>query len=541
MRTKDKIVVQDSKRLYTEVLTSVDFDSFQWTWQKNGELQLDFTAYGDGSAACELLTVENSVWYQDQEYILKQPNWDYKDGQEVITATATHVFYQLGYRRQRAKNDGAHDYTIESALDYLLNGLNTGFSYQIHGQFGTKSMTDFGNCSLTDGISTIMETFNVYAYYPDNKVAHFYDEDSFCTMTDNVFRYRNNTEEVQMNFDSTTIVNTVVASSSVTRDVTTTTTTDGQGQDKITVMINWGESQKGAFYSSPSGRTGPNSYDCSGFVWCAMKNAGFSVPSYAWATPAMNNDITGAHTYFDQIDLNAAQRGDVVVTGGPNGGGALGHTFILLEAFHGDATKVLQCSGDRGVNDVGTYQYASVDGQVVVGRPKGVTQSSTETDTTQVPMFDPFTVVNEESVSRWGECDGDDVTSDTIDNPDDMRKFALSQMQSEPVTTLSVTMANGDVPNRGEKWTLQVIPASYQTVVEAVEIQKYPMSSKPAQVTLNNLQRNFFDSLSANQRQLTKVTDRLTKIQGSSTEPMFENAMITDPDLVKTLKQLGGV
>ncbi|GKT04435.1 phage tail protein [Furfurilactobacillus entadae] len=539
MNTKDKIVIQDSKRLYTEILANVDFDSFEKTWQKNSELQLDFTAYDDSSIAFDLLEVESSVWYDSQEYITKQVTDDFKDGQRIKTVTATHVFYQLNYRRQRNKKDGAQSYSINSALDFLLDGINTGFSYQIHGDFGDQTLTDFGNCSLSDGLSTIMENFHVYAYYPDNYVINIYDEKNFTQDTDNVFRYRNNTEEVQMQYDSTTIVNTVMASSSVTRDVTNTTTTGGNGQDKIEAMINWGEQQKGASYSMAA-RTGPNSFDCSGFVWSCMKAAGFSVLNYAWATPYMDSDVTGAHTYLDQVDLNDAQRGDVVVTGGASGGGANGHTFILLEKFHGDDTKVLQCSYPVGVNDTGTYKYASVDGQVVVGRPKGVTESSTESETTQVPVFDPFIVVNDDSVTRWGERDGDDVSSDSIDNPDAMKAYALSQMQSEPSSTITLTLASSEVPNPGDKWTLQVLAADYQTTVETVAIQSFPFSRKPAQITLNNLRRNFFDSLSANQRQITSIKDGLVKIKDSTNEALYTNAMITDQDTIQALQEMGG-
>lgn len=144
----------------------------------------------------------------------------------------------------------------------------------------------------------------------------------------------------------------------------------GDTNNKTEKMIAWGKSQIGASYSMVN-RTGPNSYDCSGFVWCCMKNAGFAVPNTPWATPFMTADIESNHQYFDQIDQDKAKRGDICVTGGLGGGGAAGHTFILLEDFAGDATKVLQSSGGQGVNDTGTYKYASVDGHAVFGRPKG--------------------------------------------------------------------------------------------------------------------------------------------------------------------------
>ena len=382
MQTKDKLVVQDAKRQYTDILTNIDFEAFEYTWQKNSELQLDFTAYDDGSVAFNLLTVENSVWYQGQEYIVKQATDDWKDGQHALTVTATHVFYQLNYRMQHNKNAGAQTYTINSAMDYLLAGLNSGYSYVIHGNFGSKSITDFGDCMVNDGLSTILLTFNVYAYFPDNEVINLYDEASFTHMTDNVFRYRNNTEEVQLQYDSTTIVNTVTASSSQS-----------------------------------------------------------------------NTDSNG------------------------------------------NATN---------------------------------------------PPFQPFTVTDSDSVNRWGERDGADVSSDTITNSADMNTYVLSQMQSEPTSTITVTMANGDVPTIGDKWTLQVLQADYQTVVEVVQIQSYPFSKKPAQVVLNNLKQNFFDSFNANNKKITEVQEDLAKVSLNANQAIYDTSMITDADTIAKLNNLGG-
>lgn len=209
---KQKVVIQSRDGKSTQALSSLDFSTFQITITKNEAYQLDFQAYDDRSLGFALLQVENTVQYSGQTYVIKQVTDDNTGGVHRITVVATHIFYQLNNRFQYNLKSGDNPFTLTSGLKYLFSGIGDGYSYQINGKFNsTKTLTDFGNTSIIEGLSTLKSTFGVYAIVPDNKVIHLYDKASYVKATHKVFRYRNDTSAVQLQYDATSIVNTVQA------------------------------------------------------------------------------------------------------------------------------------------------------------------------------------------------------------------------------------------------------------------------------------------------------------------------------------------
>lgn len=208
---KQKVVIRSRDGKSTQALSSLDFSTFQITITKNEAYQLDFQAYDDGSLGFALLQVENTVQYDGQTYVIKQVTDDNTGGVHRITVVATHIFYQLNNRFQYSVKTGDNSLSLTDALSFLFSGIGDGYSYRIHGSFSNKTLTDFGNTSVIEGLSTIKSAFGVYAIVPDNKVIHLYDKDSYVKATHKVFRYRNDTSAVQLQYDATSIVNTVQA------------------------------------------------------------------------------------------------------------------------------------------------------------------------------------------------------------------------------------------------------------------------------------------------------------------------------------------
>ncbi|WP_295730192.1 phage tail tip lysozyme [uncultured Limosilactobacillus sp.] len=96
--------------------------------------------------------------------------------------------------------------------------------------------------------------------------------------------------------------------------------------------------------------------DCSGFVWLSCYLAGYKVPSGGWFTGSMWQDATGAHNWLQEVSDSDSKAGDVVIVGGPNSSGDGGHTAIIEEPWHGDATKVInENSSDDHVSE-GTFK-----------------------------------------------------------------------------------------------------------------------------------------------------------------------------------------
>lgn len=155
-------------------------------------------------------------------------------------------------------------------------------------------------------------------------------------------------------------------------------TADGISNPILKKAVEWGLSQlgKGITYSMSGSRNGSDgTMDCSGFVSTALKQGGgYDVPLMSTVTMLTNSNAMGQHgTLFREVDYKTAKKGTIIVVGGLGGGGAAGHTFFLLEDFHGDDTKVLECTGAvNGIYSENTFVWASMNyNQVVALEPTG--------------------------------------------------------------------------------------------------------------------------------------------------------------------------
>ena len=160
-------------------------------------------------------------------------------------------------------------------------------------------------------------------------------------------------------------------------------TAEGISNPILKNAVEWGLNQmgKGITYSMNGARNGSDgTMDCSGFVSTALKEAGMpDVPLMSTVTMLQNSNALGqSGTLFKEVDYKTAKKGTIIVVGGLAGGGANGHTFFLLEDFHGDSTKVLECSyGYNGLSKEGTFVYASMNyNQVVALEPVATSSSS---------------------------------------------------------------------------------------------------------------------------------------------------------------------
>ena len=160
-------------------------------------------------------------------------------------------------------------------------------------------------------------------------------------------------------------------------------TAEGISNPILKKAVEWGLNQmgKGITYSMNGARNGSDgTMDCSGFVSTALKEAGMpEVPLMSTVTMLQNSNALGqSGTLFKEVDYKTAKKGTIIVVGGLAGGGANGHTFFLMEDFHGDDTKVLECSyGYNGLSKDGTFVAASMNyNQVVALEPVATSSSS---------------------------------------------------------------------------------------------------------------------------------------------------------------------
>ena len=268
-----KVTVRGLGRTEIEPLNCIDPDSFYIEWEVNSTWSLQFTAYQDGSLAYSMLDSQASIFFDGQEYIIKQAEPDANSGQDSLDVVATHVYFEVGRIRKyktyvdpedadkqtdvrvnggtqidsgtdssddddpnaqkttsqtqngdatttttvtktdETKEDSDENqvsYSIEDVLKYWIDGNNLGFTYQVIGDFPTSRIEQLEDGSGTDMLSKITEHWPNAIIYPDNKNIRVYAQDQFNKDYGNRLDYLYNTTEFKWTFDSTSLTNEVM-------------------------------------------------------------------------------------------------------------------------------------------------------------------------------------------------------------------------------------------------------------------------------------------------------------------------------------------
>lgn len=272
MNIDEKVTVRGVGRTETEPLNCIDPDSFYVDWEVNSAWSIQFTARDDGSFAYSMLDAQASLFFDGQEYIIKQAEPDTSGRVNTIEVVATHVYFELSrirkyktyidpadadkqtdvkvYGSTQDDNDNSGDddnpnvqktkttttkgntttkttvtktdetkedsdenqveYHIEDVLKHWIDGNQLGFSYQVIGDFPTARLEKLADGSGTDMLSKITETWPNAVIYPDNRNIRVYAQDQFYKDYGNRLDYPNNTTEVKWTFDSTSLTNEVM-------------------------------------------------------------------------------------------------------------------------------------------------------------------------------------------------------------------------------------------------------------------------------------------------------------------------------------------
>lgn len=100
MVTDNKVKVRGAGRTEAEPLNCIDPDSFYVDWEINSAWSIQFTAYDDKSFAYSMLDAQASLFFDGQEYIIKQAEPDASGKVNTIDVVATHVYFELSRIRK---------------------------------------------------------------------------------------------------------------------------------------------------------------------------------------------------------------------------------------------------------------------------------------------------------------------------------------------------------------------------------------------------------------------------------------------------------
>ena len=379
-----KLLIKDRAGKYEELLNHcIEPETAILDWEKNSNYEVDFTAFDDHSLQFNLLSVENTVIVDGQDFVIKNCDPSVSGSTHTIDVKAVHVGYECNYVRTEKEKTGDFGFTPQGILDFVFKDNTLGFSHEVKGNFDPVMFNNMGKCSGKDALSKITDSWKNASYMFDNKHIIVCSEDEFSKDKGNVINYYHDTTEVKLSIDSTDI-----------------------------------------------------------------QNIAKVYPKEKEAEPDTSTD-----TDTDSDDSTSKDTTDT-------------------------------------------------------------------TDTEDKPpeyIFEPFDVRDDDSIERFGEKRGESISDDTSQTEDDARKYALSQMQTEPAVTLTATYY-GDVDfDKGEKVLLNVAPLDFQTEVTVAGIKTPLLTFQSVkEITFNNKVKSYFDIDNSSKNVITNLISSAMSQSGAS-------------------------
>ncbi|WP_241700014.1 phage tail protein [Ligilactobacillus salivarius] len=435
-------------------------------------------------------------------------------------------------------NGGDKIYSVNDVLAFYLDGNKNGFSYQVIGDFDKQQITDLGNTNGKDMISKILSTWENAIFYPDNRNIRIYNKKDFYQNKGKRLDYLHNTSEVQLNIDSTGIVNKIRAIGTE-HEVTTTkeiTVTDSNGDSWGWPFPDVGEGNFTGgqlFGVNAGGEFRPNGFH-DGLDFGSVDHPGSAVHAVHGGKVIIKSYMDGLGNY-------------VVISGG-------GYNVVYQEAFSsadkitvnvGDTVKTGDVIGYRDTDHlhVGVTRQ---DFNIAVGKSftndgtwlnpldlikSGDTGPTTHTETEEEnhteKYFDDFIVEDKDSIAKWGEHPAADMSDDRFHDKNAMEAYVRSKFQLEPLISGTANESSNIKPDIGEIRRLEVKPVKLVTEVMIVGFTWYPFdSTQQTQLTLNNLPysvlRNNINILQKINEISTSVTKTISKLNGGNTQELEE-------------------
>lgn len=211
MISTDKVLIRGFNGTTKEPLNCIVWSSFYLSWEKNSTREIQATLFNDGSLAYDLVDIEASIYFEGQEFLVKQSEPDFSQGTETVQIVAIHVSNDVSRIYQHNVRTGELTYSPKDVLAFYFDGNSQGFSYEVIGTFENQQITDLGNSSGSDCLSKIVDTWPLAVIYADNRHIKVYSSEAFKQDLGNRIDYIHNTSEIQISYDSTGMTNQVKA------------------------------------------------------------------------------------------------------------------------------------------------------------------------------------------------------------------------------------------------------------------------------------------------------------------------------------------
>lgn len=198
------IFIQDYEKTKKEILTEYDKSTFTENWQENETWEISFTIVKTkfNELAFDLVDYENSVFFNGQEFIVKQMGISAEGAAITKTVTATHIYYTMQDGFQYDTITGTR--SINQLLAHVFKPDNRGFTWNVvdpNKKFLTVEQENFGNGNYLKLVEEILKDYDAIVI-PDNKNLTFFPRSEYGKKTEEQIRYKYNTDSVKFDIDT---------------------------------------------------------------------------------------------------------------------------------------------------------------------------------------------------------------------------------------------------------------------------------------------------------------------------------------------------
>ncbi|MET1951266.1 phage tail protein [Enterococcus faecium] len=198
------IFIQDYEKTKKEILTEYDKSTFTENWQENETWEISFTIVKTkfNELAFDLVDYENSVFFNGQEFIVKQMGVSAEGTAIAKTVTATHIYYTMQDGFQYDTITGTR--SINQLLAHVFEPDNRGFTWNVvdpNKKFLPVEQENFGNGNYLKLVEEILKDYDAIVI-PDNKNLTFFPRSEYGKKTEEQIRYKYNTDSVKFDIDT---------------------------------------------------------------------------------------------------------------------------------------------------------------------------------------------------------------------------------------------------------------------------------------------------------------------------------------------------
>ena len=152
--------------------------------------------------AFDLVDYENSVFFNGQEFIVKQMGVSAEGAAITKTVTATHIYYTMQDGFQYDTITGTR--SINQLLAHVFKPDNRGFTWNVvdpNKKFLPVEQENFGNGNYLKLVEEILKDYDAIVI-PDNKNLTFFPRSEYGKKTEEQIRYKYNTDSVKFDIDT---------------------------------------------------------------------------------------------------------------------------------------------------------------------------------------------------------------------------------------------------------------------------------------------------------------------------------------------------